>query len=85
MIRSAMLVITCALGLCSGAAQAGCNLNFVELPITMAGLRPLIEARINGTPTTLVVDSGAFYSMCCPARPAHDRNARGLHGLGRDR
>ena len=77
MIRSAILpvALALALGLCAGAAQAGCNLNFVELPITMAGLRPLVEARINGTPTTLVVDSGAFYSMIATAAAAR----LGLH------
>jgi hypothetical protein len=34
-----------------------------ELPITMAGMRPLMTASINHVDVQFVVDSGAFYSM----------------------
>jgi predicted aspartyl protease/tetratricopeptide (TPR) repeat protein len=45
-------------------ASEGCRLGKVaELPITMAGTRPLITARINDKEARFVLDSGAFFSM----------------------
>ena len=45
-------------------AAEGCTLGRVaEIPITMAGTRPLITAKINGREARFVLDSGAFYSM----------------------
>src|SRR5258708_726446 len=45
-------------------AAEGCTLGRVaELPVTMAGTRPLITAKINDKEARFVLDSGAFYSM----------------------
>src|SRR5579863_10530371 len=46
---------------------AKCQLNSVDLPITMSGLRPLVAAKINDTEVKFVLDSGAFYSFISPA------------------
>jgi tetratricopeptide (TPR) repeat protein/predicted aspartyl protease len=37
------------------------------LPVTMDGLRPTVEAQINGRPALFTLDSGAFWSMITPA------------------
>ena len=45
-------------------AATGCQLvKLAELPVTMAGLRPLVPAKINGKDALFLVDSGAFYSI----------------------
>ena len=41
-----------------------------ELPVTMLGLRPLIDAKINNKDVRFEVDSGAFYSMISAASAA---------------
>jgi len=52
-------------------AQAGCKLGrLAELPVTMIGMRPTVIAKINGTDTPFIVDSGAFYSSISPAKAA---------------
>jgi tetratricopeptide (TPR) repeat protein/predicted aspartyl protease len=49
-------------------AAAGCKLNrLASLPVTMDGLRPTVEAQINGSPALFTLDSGAFWSMLSPA------------------
>jgi tetratricopeptide (TPR) repeat protein/predicted aspartyl protease len=54
-----------------GAALAACNLGkMAELPVTMAGSKPLVTAQINGTDARFIADSGAFYSMIAPASAA---------------
>src|SRR3954471_19285130 len=51
----------------AGSAQAECKLTFkLDLPVTMNGLRPLVDAKINGVPGQFIVDSGAFYSLLSP-------------------
>jgi tetratricopeptide (TPR) repeat protein len=55
---------------CAWGAKA-CKLEkLAELPITMAGLRPLVQAKINGADVLLLADSGAFFSMLSPASAA---------------
>jgi predicted aspartyl protease len=44
------------------AAQA-CSLKSVDVPLAMHGLRPLVEAKINGKPVTFLLDSGSFYNL----------------------
>ena len=45
------------------SAEAKCNLTQVGvLPVHMDGLSPLVDAKVNGRPTRLVADSGAFFS-----------------------
>jgi len=52
-------------------AAGGCTLGKVaELPITMAGTRPLITAKINNQEARFVLDSGAFFSMMSTATAA---------------
>jgi len=52
-------------------AQGKCDLGKVaELPITMAGLRPLITAQVNGRDAKFLLDSGAFYSLMSTAEAA---------------
>jgi tetratricopeptide (TPR) repeat protein len=49
-------------------AAAGCRVvRLVSVPITMDGLRPTLEAQINGSPALFTLDSGAFWSMLTPA------------------
>jgi tetratricopeptide (TPR) repeat protein len=52
-------------------ASEGCRLGKVaELPITMAGTRPLINAKINDKEARFVLDSGSFYSVMSAASAA---------------
>jgi predicted aspartyl protease/tetratricopeptide (TPR) repeat protein len=45
----------------------GCTLQkLAELPVTMAGLRPLVPVTLDGARLSLLLDSGAFYSMLTP-------------------
>ena len=55
----------------SVSALAACKMSkMAELPVTMLGLRPLIDAKINGKDVRFEVDSGAFYSMISAASAA---------------
>ena len=51
-----------ALGL-AGGAHAACSVGMTEMPVKMVGTRPIATVSLNGTPVTLLVDSGAVYSM----------------------
>jgi tetratricopeptide (TPR) repeat protein/predicted aspartyl protease len=52
-------------------AEGQCELGkIVELPITMAGLRPLITAQVNGKDAKFLLDSGSFYSLMSTAEAA---------------
>lgn len=44
-------------------ARAGCEVQTLELPVTMAGSRAIATVGINGTSVPLTVDSGAFFSF----------------------
>ncbi|MDB5464100.1 MAG: hypothetical protein JWP28_3383 [Phenylobacterium sp.] len=69
MIGKFVLLAASALAL-AGAGQAsaaGCQLQKIaELPVTMAGLRPLIPAKLNGKDALFLVDTGAFFSVLTP-------------------
>jgi tetratricopeptide (TPR) repeat protein/predicted aspartyl protease len=53
------------------ATLAACKLGkMVEFPVSMAGLRPLITAKINDRDVQFLFDSGAFYSMISAASAA---------------
>lgn len=78
-MRQVLLGLAAALMLAEAAiaAEGGCQLQKVaDLPVTMAGLKPHVPAKINGRDVVLVADSGAFFSMLGEA------NAKRL-GLGR--
>lgn len=48
-------------------AASGCTIRqAAELPVTMDGMGPMIDAKINGTPVRLIADSGAFLSILSP-------------------
>src|SRR6202012_2077102 len=49
-------------------AADGCKLQrLASLPVTMDGLRPTVDAQINGSPALFTLDSGAFWSTLSPA------------------
>ena len=53
------------------ALASNCKLaRILEIPVTMQGMRPLVNVQINGTDTLFLADSGAFYSMISPAAAA---------------
>ncbi len=57
-----------ALALAGGPAWAKCELRSVAaLPVTMLGMRPLLDAKVNGHDVKFVVASGAFFSFITPA------------------
>ena len=58
------LAVAAFAAITSARAQVKCELGKVaELPITMAGLRPLITAQVNGKDAQFLLDSGSFYSV----------------------
>jgi len=71
-IRSvALACLMTSVSCCLATAADGCQLgSFAELPVTMEGLRPIVEAKINGVDVHFVADSGAFYSMISEAAAA---------------
>ena len=65
-----LLLLVGLLGAC-GQAEAACKLfTLVELPVTMAGSRALVSAKINGTDSVFILDSGSVVSMISPANAA---------------
>jgi predicted aspartyl protease/Tfp pilus assembly protein PilF len=49
------------------AANAGCGIEVLELPVKMVGARAIATVGINGTPVPLLVDTGAFFSFLTEA------------------
>ena len=71
-----------ALLACAGpaAAAAPCKiLQLAEIPVTMEGLSPVIEAKINGQPARLIADSGAFFDTLTSADAAKFKLASGSY------
>jgi tetratricopeptide (TPR) repeat protein/predicted aspartyl protease len=53
--------------LCSGGAWAECRMEAVlTLPITMAGLQPLVTVKLDGTEAHMLMDTGSFFSFVTP-------------------
>lgn len=70
-LRQRFLLIPLISAVLSPPAFAACKMSkMAELPVTMAGPRPLIDAKINSKPVRFVVDSGAFYSLISSAAAA---------------
>src|SRR2546430_6922514 len=69
--RRAWLLPAALLAACASwaaAAAGSCVLaRLAELPVTMAGTRPLVHAAINGTDALFLADSGMFYSSLTTA------------------
>lgn len=71
-------------------AQACSIVKLAELPVTMAGTRPLVPVKVNGTDALFLADSGAFYSFISEAsaaqfglrlhRPPPHLNVEGIGG-----
>lgn len=64
-MNNKVIVAFALLGLLSiaGYANGECQLQrYGQLPVTMRGMRALVNGTINGKPALLAVDSGAFYS-----------------------
>lgn len=65
--RSRLLALVALVGLLAAAPQANAAQNckmlqLGELPVTMEGTRPMVDATLNGQPVHLIADSGAFFS-----------------------
>lgn len=58
-----------AIGMASPAwAEAPCKLGqMAAIPVTMQGMRAVVDTRINGRPAPFILDSGAFFSNIWPA------------------
>jgi tetratricopeptide (TPR) repeat protein/predicted aspartyl protease len=70
-VRSCIAVLAVLCGAAPTATLAACKLGkMVEFPVSMAGLRPLITAKINDQDVQFLFDSGAFYSMISAASAA---------------
>ena len=62
---------TCTALTAATPALATCEVGkMLELPVTMAGLRPMVTAQINGHEARFMADSGAFYSLISPGSAA---------------
>ena len=48
-------------------SNAACKRSALDLPVTISGTRPLIDAKINGQDVRLLVDSGASFSVISAA------------------
>ncbi len=70
-VRCFLLAVAVCAPLWPPRALAACKIaRIAELPVTMAGTRPLVPAKINGADAEFVLDSGAFYSVLTPAGAA---------------
>jgi predicted aspartyl protease/tetratricopeptide (TPR) repeat protein len=66
----AVLALTAGPG-SAAAAAAGCTLQKIaDLPVTMAGMQPMVTAKINGQDARLFIDTGAFFSILNPGSAA---------------
>jgi tetratricopeptide (TPR) repeat protein len=64
MKRRAVALAFLAAAFVGGRAEAACHLDkIVDLPVTMAGLRPIVTVKINGADVPFLADTGAFFSM----------------------
>jgi tetratricopeptide (TPR) repeat protein len=70
-VRSCIAVLAVLYWWAPTATFAACKLSkMIEFPVDMAGLRPLITAKINDQDVQFLFDSGAFYSMISAASAA---------------
>lgn len=66
------VALCCLLALLSVRAVASCKVdNLVDLPVTMEGMVPMVEASFEGKPVRLEADSGGFFSIVTSATAAH--------------
>lgn len=68
-IRCALwgVAMVAATAVAAPASAAPCGVaQLAELPVTMQGMRAIVQTRINGAPAPFILDSGAFYSTISP-------------------
>lgn len=60
--RAAAIVVLLGAGaLAPAAARADCQVSkMLELPVTMAGQRPIVQGRVGARDVAFLLDSGAF-------------------------
>jgi tetratricopeptide (TPR) repeat protein len=62
--RSFGFSLALMLGVTAGHASDNCKLKrYAQLPVTMAGTRPLIAGSINGVAVQFLADTGAFFNL----------------------
>jgi tetratricopeptide (TPR) repeat protein/predicted aspartyl protease len=62
-LSSAAIWIVLVLAALPARTRAGCQIErYAQLPVTMAGARPLIAGSINGVDAFFIADSGSFFS-----------------------
>ena len=67
----ALRITVCMSLLLPVTAHAACKFErLLDMPVTMRGARPVVEAKVNGADTQFIVESGAFYSFISPAKAA---------------
>lgn len=70
-MRVKTLLSVVAMALAPSAAWADCKVGkLLDLPVVMAGRRPMIMAQFGGRDARFIVDSGAFYSTIARATAA---------------
>ena len=68
MRRYTFLLAAIGATLLPAPAIAACELaKYAEIPVTMAGRRPIVTAQINGRDARFILDSGAFFSTIAKA------------------
>ena len=66
----------------AGAAEAACSVKIIgEVKVQMEGRQPLLDVEINGKPTRMILDTGAFYSFLFSGN-LKDYGLAGYEGLG---
>lgn len=75
----------CSFTFSSSPAIAKCSIGkYVDIPVTMAGRRPIVTAQINGRDARFILDSGAFFSTIASANAAeYGLSIRDLGGNAR--
>lgn len=61
--RTLSLVSLVSLSIATASAWATCELKHFEIPVRLVDQRPVATLTLNGTAASLLVDSGAFFSM----------------------
>jgi predicted aspartyl protease len=66
-LRILLLAVFSAL-VAARVASAECTIGKVaELAVTMHGMQPAVDAKVNGVDVRMLLDSGSFYSMISPS------------------
>jgi tetratricopeptide (TPR) repeat protein/predicted aspartyl protease len=64
------------------SSLAECKRSRVDLPVTIQGTRPVIDAKFNGQDVKLMVDSGAFFSLISSAAVEQYKLRTGMAPFG---